>query len=154
MNITIHRAAVDEAKEILSMQKLAYQSEAEIYNDFFIEPLVQTLGDVKDQFEEHTFFTAKIEATLVGSVRGRLEKGICYIGKLMVHPDYQNRGIGKKLMREMELFFNSCLKYELFTGDKSEKNLHVYEKMGYQVFMTKRINDHLSLVFMEKHNQK
>ncbi len=39
----IERAIISDAEEILSLQKLAYRSEAEIYNDFNIPPLVQTL---------------------------------------------------------------------------------------------------------------
>jgi hypothetical protein len=39
----IEEATVSDAEEILALQKLAYQSEAEIYNDFGISPLVQIL---------------------------------------------------------------------------------------------------------------
>jgi hypothetical protein len=41
--LIIEEATVSDAEEILALQKLAYQSEAEIYNDFGIPPLVQTL---------------------------------------------------------------------------------------------------------------
>ncbi|WP_354003109.1 GNAT family N-acetyltransferase [Coprobacter tertius] len=39
------------------------------------------------------------------------------IGKLIVHTDYQNKGIGKALMIEIEKKFSSCSKYLLFTGE-------------------------------------
>jgi 2-aminoadipate transaminase len=42
----IDRATVEDAKEILDLQKLAYQSEAEIYNDYTIPPLTQTLEEM------------------------------------------------------------------------------------------------------------
>ena len=41
--IEITSAHVDDASEILNLQKLAYRSEAEIYNDWSIAPLHQTL---------------------------------------------------------------------------------------------------------------
>ena len=40
----IEPAMIEDAAEILALQKLAYRSEAEIYNDFSIQPLLQTLG--------------------------------------------------------------------------------------------------------------
>jgi len=38
--------------EILALQKLAYKNEAEIYNDFTIPPLIQTLEDLKEEAKE------------------------------------------------------------------------------------------------------
>jgi ribosomal protein S18 acetylase RimI-like enzyme len=61
----------------------------------------------------------------IGSVRANVKEGTCYIGRLIVHPDFQKRGIGTRLMSEMEKVFNSCKRFELFTGDKSERNLHL-----------------------------
>jgi len=40
LNILIERATISDAEEILALQKLAYRSEAEIYHDFNIPPLV------------------------------------------------------------------------------------------------------------------
>jgi hypothetical protein len=37
----IERATISDAREILALQKLAYPSEVEIYNDFEIPPDVQ-----------------------------------------------------------------------------------------------------------------
>jgi len=41
MSIKIERASEYDVEEVLLLQKLAYRSEAEIYNEFSIEPLVQ-----------------------------------------------------------------------------------------------------------------
>lgn len=40
----IEKATVSDAEEVLAFQKLAYRSEAEIYGDDRLPPLVQTLG--------------------------------------------------------------------------------------------------------------
>jgi len=39
----------------------------------------------------------------------------CYIGRLIVRPDFQNRGIRTKLMQGMEHIFKTCERSELFT---------------------------------------
>ena len=47
MELSIERAAVEDAPEILALQKAAFRSEAELYGDFSIEPLVQTGGRIR-----------------------------------------------------------------------------------------------------------
>ena len=48
-------ADVSDAAEILELQKLAYQSEAVLYDDWSIPPLTQTLDEIKKDFDEMTF---------------------------------------------------------------------------------------------------
>ncbi|MFD0710865.1 GNAT family N-acetyltransferase [Paenibacillus sp. GCM10027626] len=152
MSLIIEMASIEDAESILALQKLAYRSEAELYNDFEIEPLVQSLEGIRQQFGDHVFLKALEDGIIIGSVRGKLVEGICHIGKLIVHPDYQNRGIGKQLMRELESYFNAARRYDLFTGHRSEKNLQLYMKQGYTPFKTTVIDDNLSLVYLYKTN--
>ena len=146
----IEKATVSDAEEILSLQKLAYRSEAEIYNDFNIPPLVQTLEEIKKDFGIQFFLKAVMDEKIIGSVRAHPKEGTCYIGRLIVHPDFQNRGIGIKLMNEIERIFNTCKRFELFTGDRSKRNLYLYQKLGYQIFKTAKITDQTTIVYMEK----
>jgi len=150
----IERATVSDAGEILALQKLAYRSEAEIYNDFSIPPLVQTLEGVEKDFENQFFLKAVIDEKIIGSVRAYTKEGTCYIGRLIVHPDFLNRGIGTKLMNEIEKAFNTCKRFELFTGDKSERNLYLYQKLGYKVFKTANITDRTTIVYLEKNVER
>lgn len=55
--ITIIKATKKDAEEILKLQKLAYISEAKIYNDYSIPPLTQTLPEVIDELTNHRLFT-------------------------------------------------------------------------------------------------
>jgi hypothetical protein len=45
------------------------------------------------------------------------------------------------------------LRYELFTGHLSKKNLTLYEKLGYHRFKTEKVHDGLSFVYMEKQSK-
>ena len=146
----IERAMISDAEEILSLQKLAYRSEAEIYNDFNIPPLVQTLESIEKDFENQYFLKAVMDGKIIGSVRAYTKEGTCYIGRLIVHPDFQNRGIGTDLMNEIERIFNTCRRFELFTGDKNERNLYLYQKLGYKIFKKAKITDQTNIVFLEK----
>jgi GNAT superfamily N-acetyltransferase len=74
----------------------------------------------------------------------------CFIGRLIVHPDFQNQGIGTRLLNEIEQTFSQAKRFELFTGNKSERNLYLYQKQGYKPFETEMITEDLRLVFLEK----
>ena len=147
----IEEAGVGDAEEILSLQKAAYASEAERYDDHTIPPLTQTLEEIKVDFDKQFFLKAVEEDVIVGSVRAYQEEETCYIGRLIVLPDRQNRGIGSRLMDEIESRFSGADRFELFTGHLSEGPLHIYAKRGYKPFRTEPMHDRLTIVFLEKH---
>ena len=149
-DITIEPALLEDAGTILELQKLAYMQEAIFYNSYNIPPLTQTLEETIQEFKAQTVLKATLNGRIVGSARGYLEDGTCYVGKIMVNPDFQNRGLGSRLLYAVEQLFPEAQRYELFTGYKSQKNLHLYKKYGYKIFKTVPINDKVSLSFMEK----
>src|SRR5688572_4756877 len=100
--IEMTQAQIEDADAILVLQKLAYQSEAILYNDDTLPPLRQTLDEIRTEWASQTFLKAVDEGRIVGSVRASMNGDSCAIGRLMVHPDFQGRGIGKALMREIE----------------------------------------------------
>jgi len=148
--VIIEKATVSDAEELLALQKLAYRSEAEIYNDFSIPPLIQTLESMKEDFKNQLFLKAFLDGRIIGSVRAYSKEETCHIGRLIVHPDYQNRGIGTRLMNDIERIFNGCKRFELFTGDRSERNLRLYQKLGYRILKTSKITDRTNILFLEK----
>ena len=146
----IKRATIADAEDILALQKLAYTSEAEIYDDFTIPPLVQTLEETRGGFEKQVFLKAIINGRIIGSVRAFPDEESCKIRRLIVHPDFQNQGIGAALMNEIENMFSSSNRFGLFTGHKSQRNIYLYQKLGYKIFKTEKVNNKLNLVYLEK----
>jgi ribosomal protein S18 acetylase RimI-like enzyme len=150
----IEIALESDLEEILSLQKCAYISEAEIINDFSIQPLTQTIYELIDEFKSSTILKAVDSDKIIGSVRAFERDCVCHIGKLIVHPNNQNKGIGKILLNEVEKRFNSCRKYSLFTSKESTRNLYFYNKAGYRITDEKIFNDKLTLVNLEKENSQ
>ena len=93
LGITVDIALKCDLNDILDLQKLAYKSEAEIYNDFSIPPHIQTLEDLEHEAKESIILKVVEDGLILGSVRAYEKDGTCYIGRLIVHPEYQNKGI-------------------------------------------------------------
>ena len=149
-SLLIEHAQVEDAEVILDLQKRAYLSEAEIYNNASIPPLTQTLDEIRTEFDKQIFLKAFIDERIIGSVRAYQTEGTCHIGRLIVHPDFQNRGIGSRLMNKIEGIFEQARRFELFTGDNSERNLYLYQKLGYREYRRQKFQEDLVLVFLGK----
>ena len=147
----IKKAQKEDLKEILELQYLAYQSEAKLFGNMDIPPLKQTIEEVYDEFQKGTILKAvDDEGSIIGSVRAYQKNGTVYIGKLMVHPKMQRKGIGTKLLLEIENEFPNQ-KYELFTSTKSIDNIQLYEKLGYKKYKEEAVSQKLQFVYLQKH---
>ncbi len=147
------RVLVEEAEEadleaILALQKRSYASEAEIYG-YAIAPMTQTLEEIRSSYKNQLFLKAVLNDSIIGSIRARIAEGSCFIGRLIVEPAHQHQGIGRRLLNTMEAL-HPGMRFELFTGHLSTRNLDLYGKMGYKPFKTVRIQERESLVYLEK----
>lgn len=143
-------ASVTDAASILALQYQAYQSEAVLYDTPTIPPLTQSLEQLQGDFDDHVILRASVDRQIVGSVRARVQQATGFIGRLIVHPDHQNRGIGTRLLLAIEQACPTAVRFELFTGHKSVRNLYLYHKVGYREFRREQVSPKLTLVFLEK----
>ncbi|MGE4403759.1 MAG: GNAT family N-acetyltransferase [Desulfobulbus sp.] len=150
MDVTIDKSTVNDLCEILELQKLSYQKEAILYDDWSIPPLMQTISEITAEYGNSIFLKAQCENKIVGSVRASFDFDTCRIGKLFVHPDYRKMGIGSLLMKSMESFFKNAKRFDLFTGVKSTDNIRLYKKLGYKECCKKELSTKIKIIFMEK----
>ena len=148
--IEIIQASLEDATEILVLQKLAYQSEAQIYNDWSIPPLLQDIEEIRDEFKTHMFLKTVSDHSIIGSVRAYIVGNTCHIGRLIVHPEWQNRRVGTRLIMEIEKIYHGVSRFELFTGSRSVKNLYLYRKLGYKDFKREPLSSQVELIYLEK----
>ena len=147
--IRILKAQLEDIEAILQLQYAAYQSEALIHNDFSIKPLTQSLDELISEYHNGVILKAVQDDEIIGSVRAYADGDTVYIGKLMVHPNHQGGGLGKRLLTAIEGKLHRK-RYELFTSSKSDRNLHIYEVMGYTRFREETDDAGIKFVYMEK----
>lgn len=147
----ILEATIEDAEQILRLQKRAYQSEAKLNCDDTIPPLTQSLNEMVAEFSKKFIIKVVGKDGIIGSGQAQFESGTCYIGRMAVEPSLRGRGIGSQILKTIEKKFSSANRYELFTGEKSSSNIAMYQRRGYQIFK-KASAGKTAIVFMEKVN--
>ena len=81
----IKKATKEDLWEILDLQYIAYQSEADLFGTQDIPPLKQTIDEVIEEYNNGVVLKMEDDNKIIGSVRARCDNGTVYIGKLMVN---------------------------------------------------------------------
>jgi len=139
----------NDAGELLTLQRAAYATEAQLYNDPFLPALTQTLDELRDELAGPGL-GVRARGRLVAALRWRLEGDVAHIGRIVVAPDLQGMGLGTHLLREAERQ-SGASSFELFTGHLSVANLRLYEREGYQQTMRVPLREGVELVYLQKH---
>lgn len=111
----------------------------------------QTLQDLEQELEQGWILLKAMDATgrIQGSVRVNARQGTAFVGKLMVRPQAQGKGLGTRLLAAAERVCPQ-MRYELFTSVLSQGNLRLYAQAGYTPFREEEIEEGLRLVWLEK----
>jgi GNAT superfamily N-acetyltransferase len=123
-----------DAGELLTLQRAAYVTEAQLHDDVRLPPLVQTLEQLRAELGGPSqAWGLRRAGRLVAAVRLRdLGNGRVDLGRLMVAPDLQGQGLGSGLLvRSEALAPAGTREVHLFTGELSEANLRLYRRHGY-----------------------
>jgi ribosomal protein S18 acetylase RimI-like enzyme len=137
VNLTnLVRLTGDDAGEILTLQRAAYVTEAQVYGDPMLPPLIQTLDELRAEMADPQCAAWGIREShrLVASVRVHLiGEATAEVGRLVVAPDSQSNGLGTALLLAAEEHLpDEVTTVRLFTGNRSHGNLRLYKRLGYQ----------------------
>lgn len=145
--VVVGAAAPGSAGEVLTVQRAAYLAEARLYGDPGIPPLTETLEEVAAAVAAGAVLTATAGPRVVGAVRREVAGGVLTIGRLVVAPDRQGQGIGNALLAAAERT-PGARRAVLFTGARSEANLRLYRRRGYEEERRERVSAGLELVHL------
>ena len=145
----IRPARYKDIPSILEITKLAFEpvSMDRMKQDFFGEKLGGKGWDEYKNKGVKSFCKERIYETIVAEVDGKVigyatysldeERGIAEIGNNAVHPDYQGKGIGKSIQREVRRRMEEE-GYRKFTVSTLSNDLaaqRIYEKLGYKKYI-------------------
>ncbi|TWD72470.1 tRNA (guanine37-N(1)-) methyltransferase [Kribbella amoyensis] len=144
-----------DAGEIHALQLASFLSEAQAYGDLGIPPLTEDVPASVERIRAGGVWKAVAGTRVVGSVQVTVDGAVARIGRLMVAPDWQGRGLGARLLRFAEQTAPAGVTgYELFTGALSERNLGLYTKAGYREVRRERQTDKVELVLLAKRRRR
>ena len=140
-----------DAGELFTLQRAAYVGEARIYGDPELPPLLQTLDELVDEVATCTTLTLTTGRRMLAAVRARESSGVLHIGRLIVAPDQQGRGLGSSLLEAIEQTAGCGVRQaSLFTGHRSAGNLQFYRRRGYVEIRREILTPTVTLVHLDK----
>jgi ribosomal protein S18 acetylase RimI-like enzyme len=97
-------------------------------------------SDTKEEIEKmlnrnpELFLVGRLNHNLIAVVLGGYDGRRGYVHHLAVHPDYQNKGYGKKLMDELMFRFKKMRvhKIHLFIEKYNRSVINFYKKLGWE----------------------
>lgn len=126
------RADVDDAAELLVLQRCCWVGEAISNETLDIPALHESIDDVRRSIDDWTTWCIRLDGRLIGSVRAHRAGDDWDIGRLMVAPDHSGRGLGSWLLGYAESEAPDDVdRIVLFTGTKSVRNIALYERAGF-----------------------
>lgn len=123
-----------DVSELVVLQRCCWVPEAIINHNLNIPALHENEADVLDWATTWSTLCLRRGGRLVGAVRAQATpEGAWDIGRLMIAPDLEGRGLGRWLLaRAEELAPESVTRFVLFTGENSARNIQIYQCAGYE----------------------
>ena len=140
MDISIRNTNASEAEKLSYIQKAAFQPLYEKYHDAgnpYLRGEEDILRRLNKKFRQFTIlYKEKIVGGIFywvsGSPHGmELKDGEYYLGRIYIHPKYQNRGIARAAILLCEKEFPDARCYYVDFPDDMEKNRRCYQNAGY-----------------------
>lgn len=121
-------------KAAMTDQDIAAYIEIEksIQNERTYSPLLDE-AEVREAFEHEEVFFIRIGNEIVGNVSFKRESPEhVYISGLVIRPEYQGNGLGRKTMEKMLEILKEVPLIALVTHPENERAIALYESLGFE----------------------
>jgi tRNA (guanine37-N1)-methyltransferase len=134
LELDVRPATRADAGELFTLTRACWLQELWANPGVVIPALEESLDDQVRSLDQWTTFVVRSGGRLVGSVRGRADGVVWDVGRIMVAPDLQGRGLGRRLLPLVEEAAPATVtSYSLVTGAGSADNIRMYKKAGYRL---------------------
>ncbi len=135
-------------RNILEIQIPAYQVEAGLIGYWEIPPLRDTLETLKASSE--SFYGYFEDGKLLGVISYRMEGDVMELCRLVVHPNFFRKGIGKTLLMYLEKIEKHMTKMRVSTGSKNAPAIALYRGYGFEEVEVIGVDENLTLSVFQK----
>ncbi len=136
LDLEIRLATRADAGELFTLTRACWLQELWANPGVVIPALEESFEAAVRGVDEWTTYVAVAGGRIVGSTRGRLagDGTVWDVGRVMVAPDLQGRGLGRHLLALAEdAAPDEVTSYELRTGALSVDNIRMYKRAGYRL---------------------
>lgn len=149
MEIEIGKVIIEEAEIIQQLQKECFEEDFKKYGE--CPPYSENIPNILKKINEDIFYKVKIDNKIKGAIQ-LYDRGNAHLhlNMICIHIDYQNFSLGTMLTQFMEKQYPDINLWTLITPEKSIRNHHFYEKMGYKKVGESIHSDYLALWEYEK----
>jgi ribosomal protein S18 acetylase RimI-like enzyme len=147
LDLEIRRTLIEEAEEILNIQKEAFLADLEIYKDYETSPATEPIKKLLYKINKNFHYTILINNKIIGGAELRFDSDTeCYINRIFMLPEFQNKGLGTKIMNHFDMDFPHIKKWTLCTPHLNFRNHGFYEKLGYKKVGEHNVKEGLNLI--------
>lgn len=141
----------EEADQLLKLQKEAFHSDLIKYKDFHLSPAAESWENFVIRMLTSSHFSIYVNDRIAGGICVvKRAKNHNYLYRIFLGSEYQNYGLGSKILPQLEHRYPEVKKWSLDTPKDNQRNRHFYEKLGYQKTGEQMINEYLTLIDYEK----
>jgi ribosomal protein S18 acetylase RimI-like enzyme len=143
----IRPARLEDAAAVTACVAAAYSP----YVDHIANPPGPMLDDYAEQIRQHNVFVLLEGSNVIGVLVLIEKEQALLLDNVAVHPEYQRRGLGQKLIELAEaearrLGFSTII---LYTNERMTENIKLYKKLGF-VETEQRVEQGYQRVYMRK----
>lgn len=154
MEILFEKATLEDAEELLEVQRKSFQEALDLYEDYDTNPMFEKIEKISYKIQNQNYYKILADGRIIGGLHAcKLADFECYLNRIFILPSFENLGIGKKAIKfiEEEKDFADAKRWRLDTPHKSFKNHFFYEKLGYvRTGRVEEISEKLKLIYYEK----
>jgi GNAT superfamily N-acetyltransferase len=115
-----------DAGEVLTLQRAAYVTEAQLHHDLGLPALSQSVQELAAELADPAVLALGVrqdDGRLLAAVRARTAGVVAHVGRLAVVPDRQGQGLGTGLLTALEVALPADVAdLRLFTGERSARH--------------------------------
>ncbi|MCM3585529.1 GNAT family N-acetyltransferase [Mesobacillus maritimus] len=136
------------AKNLLALQRVSYQLEAELLDFDKIPPLTETLEQLMTSGE--TFIGCFDASKIIGALSYKRKDAQIDLYRVMVHPDWVRQGIAQELFRFLCEEHHDVVEITVTTGAANHPAVALYQKLGFEKNGESIVEDSLRLAHFKK----